>query len=116
MLYINLRKILTDRGIERHIPYLKKIGIPRYTAGTMLSPGSKYLGLEHAERICLALKCTPNDLLGWQPDPAAAVPDDHPLHKLRPKEQSLSQQLRTLSAEQLNAVQQFIETMQEQKK
>ncbi len=112
MLYINLRKILSDRGIERHIPYLRKIGLANYTAKSMLSSGNKYLGLEHAERICLALKCSPNDLLEWRPDAGTPPPpDDHPLHKLRPKEVNLSQQLRSLNPEQLEAVQAFIGTL-----
>jgi DNA-binding Xre family transcriptional regulator len=115
MLHINLRKILTDRGIERPIPFLQKIGLARYTAQGMLDDNCKYLGLEHAERICLALKCSPNDLLEWRPDAGVLVPSDHPLHKLRPKEQSLSQQLQQLSADELEAVQQFIGTLKQDK-
>jgi DNA-binding Xre family transcriptional regulator len=111
MLYINLRKILSDRGIELAIPFLEKVGLARYTAKRMLGNGNKYLGLEHAERICLALNCSPNELLEWRPDPGTTVAADHPLQKLRPKEQSLSQQLRQLTPDELEAVQQFIGTL-----
>lgn len=115
MLYINLQKILADRGIERLIPYLRQIGLAHYTAKKMLSTRNKYLSLEHAERICMALNCTPNELLEWRPDAGADLAADHPLQKLRPKEVTLSQQLRQLSPDDLNAVQQFIGSLQEAK-
>jgi DNA-binding Xre family transcriptional regulator len=115
MLYINLRKILADRGIGLPIPFLERAGLARYTAKKMLGKDNKYLGLEHAERICLALNCSPNELLEWRPDPNMNVAADHPLHKLRPKEQSLSQQLRQLTPDELEAVQQFIGTLKNDK-
>jgi len=47
-----------------------------------------YLDMNKIEKLCIALSCTPNDLLEWQPNPAAAIPESHPLHALKPNPDS----------------------------
>lgn len=39
--------------------------------------------LDHLEKLCLLLNCTPNDLLRFSPDKNQVVPETHALHQLK---------------------------------
>jgi DNA-binding Xre family transcriptional regulator len=41
------------------------------------------LNLEEIERLCVLLKCTPNDFFEWTPDSDNQVNEDHPLNDIR---------------------------------
>ncbi|MBU2913985.1 MULTISPECIES: helix-turn-helix domain-containing protein [Reichenbachiella] len=80
MLKLNIDYLTRLRGISKNFTYLTKLGLS-YNISQRLSTGNvKSINLGHLEKICLDLRCTPNDLLEWHAD--QSVSSDHPLHTL----------------------------------
>lgn len=67
MLYLNLKRVLFLRGVEKPGKFIENLGFAPATARKFLGRSVRSIALEHLERICLALNCTPNDLLEWLP-------------------------------------------------
>ena len=82
MLYLNVKKILDMRGIERQFTYLLDHGFIRSTAHKLVRGEFRNINLDHIERLCLLLNCSPNDLLEWQPGKNTSVAENHPLKSL----------------------------------
>lgn len=113
MLHFNLKQIISQRGITNPNQLLIKYGFTPYTASRLLNNKVAGLSNEQLEKVCLALRCTPNDVYAWQKPADGNIAKDHPLHALVPKPQSINmiQQLQELPLEKLEAVRKFIEEM-----
>ncbi|MFN7119808.1 MAG: helix-turn-helix domain-containing protein [Saprospiraceae bacterium] len=113
MLYLNLKQIMNQRGIASPNQFLVKHGFTSYTASRILNNHLNGLSNEQLETLCVALRCTPNDLYVWQKPAGMNIPPDHPMHKLLPKKESLDmlQKLQELPLEKLDAIRQFIAEM-----
>jgi DNA-binding Xre family transcriptional regulator len=75
------------RGIKFPLKALKKTGISHKVAWEYLNkPTRNTFSLQHIEKLCKLLNCTPNDLFCWLPTPEdeANLPN-HPLQKIRQK-------------------------------
>ncbi len=83
MLALNLRNVIKDRGHQNPTAYLVKIGFTYYMASRLLNSKKKSINFAELEKICLELKCTPNDLLCYMPPPRTVLPQGHPLLNLR---------------------------------
>ena len=83
MLTLNLYPIFKARGIERPYTFLVKAGFTPHSANVLLNSKTKTFRLDHIEKLCVILKCEPNDLLVWYPDKNEIIADDHPLAKLK---------------------------------
>jgi DNA-binding Xre family transcriptional regulator len=83
MLTLHLTPIFRARGIERPYTFLVKAGFTPHSANTLLNSKSKTFRLDHIEKLCIILKCEPNDLLSWYPNNNTIIPDDHPIVKLK---------------------------------
>lgn len=115
MLYFNILRVMSQRGIARPNEFLRKHGFTAYTASRILNNRVSGLTNEQLERLCLALRCTPNDLYVWRKPSDGNIAPDHPLHALLPKQESLDmvQKLQELPLEKLDEVRKFIEDMPE---
>lgn len=113
MLHLNLRRIINQRGIAEPNKFLIKHGFTPYTASRILNNEVSGLNNEQLEMLCVALRCTPNDLYVWQKPSGVSIAQDHPLHKLLPKKESLNmiQKLQELPLEKLDEIRKFIEEM-----
>ncbi len=113
MLYFNIRRIISQRGIASPNKLLMKYGFTAYTASRILNNQVSGLSNEQLEKLCLALHCTPNDLYAWKKPSDGNITPDHPLHALLPKPESLNmvQQLQELPLEKLEEIRKFIEDM-----
>lgn len=102
MMQYNLKEILRARGVSKPNAFLIKCGIAPFTASQMVTGKLKMIKLDHMERLCRALYCTPNDLLVWVPG-EAVLPDAHPLTKLKRSDDlnQLSEAIKTLPLEEL---------------
>ncbi|WP_370089005.1 helix-turn-helix domain-containing protein [Ekhidna sp.] len=89
MLTYNLSTIFSIRGVKNGYTFLKKLGIGHIAAHNLVSGKVRSIRLDHVEKICHALHCTPNDLLEWAPGDTM-IASDHPLHKLRAREENLN--------------------------
>jgi len=86
MLYTNIKKLFDLRGIKKPVKFLKENGFSDNTAYKIVSHRFTSLSLDKVEKLCIALSCTPNDLLEFKPDPNSSIPENHPLQKLKPTE------------------------------
>jgi DNA-binding Xre family transcriptional regulator len=86
MLTININQIFRARGIERPYTFLVKAGFTPHSANILLNSKTKVFRLDHIEKLCVLLKCEPNDLLVWYPNNKEIIADDHPLTKLKHEE------------------------------
>lgn len=113
MLQLNLSRIIKQRGIARPNQFLRNHGFTAYTASRILTNKVSGLTNEQLELLCLALRCTPNDLYVWQKPSDGNIPQDHPLHALLPKQESLDmvKQLQELPLDKLEQIRQFIAEM-----
>lgn len=83
MLFINIKRAMRLRGIDNHYHFLLNLGFVPSTANNFLRGQVEHLKLDQLERLCLALNCTPNDLLEWRPAENQATPDAQALIKLK---------------------------------
>lgn len=81
MLKYNLQKLFAQRGIKNRQAFLLKAGFNRQTATRIINNKFSALKLSQIEKLCLALHCTPNDIIEYTPDPQKPIPN-HPLTKL----------------------------------
>jgi len=68
MLNYNIKRILKARLITQPVGYLSKHGFTKPTAQRLISGKTKNITTKQLEKLCLALNCTPNDLMDWTPD------------------------------------------------
>lgn len=83
MLVLNLRNVLTGKGIEEPKAWLKKNSISEDAAKKLLSPKRKSISLDHLEKICYTGYLLPSDIFLWQPDSKTRDIADHPLQEIR---------------------------------
>ncbi len=83
MLYFNPKRVFALRGIPNPLTYLMKNGFGRGTANNLLNFNNRSVKFEHLERLCVLLRCTPNDLYDWKPGKDLVAGDDHPLNALK---------------------------------
>ncbi|HBH23056.1 MAG TPA: hypothetical protein DDY13_06485 [Cytophagales bacterium] len=83
MFILNLQPILEARGIRRPFTFYRKCGFT-YAIASKISRGDvKTLRLDHLERLCMHLKCQPNDIIEWVPDEDYSIDQDHPVWELK---------------------------------
>lgn len=86
MLKLNLRKIASMRGIKNISIEMQRHGIKHYTASRYNRGMMAHFKLEHIEKLCLMMNCTPDDLLEWIPDKTLENAPDIALNKLKHQE------------------------------
>ncbi len=111
MIVYNFQRVLKARGIERPFSYLKQAGFSDRFATRI--KGNKVLRLNsrELEKICLLLRCTPNDLMEWVPDNNAQVDADHPLNIIRKSDKiiDLTKTLNAIPLGQLDEIEKLIQ-------
>ncbi|GAF02320.1 helix-turn-helix domain-containing protein [Saccharicrinis fermentans] len=83
MLKYNFRRIFRARGIEKPHAYLRKAGFSVNFATKVKNNNIKRLDLKELEKLCLLLRCTPNDFMEWMPDPNTELSEKHPMNDLK---------------------------------
>jgi len=71
MLLLDIHRICAEKGIGRPITFLKGLGFNPSVITEMLSRRRTRLNYAQIEQLCLALRCTPNDLFSWEPGEGA---------------------------------------------
>jgi DNA-binding Xre family transcriptional regulator len=110
MLKLNLAGVMRQRGITNPAKYLMKQGFSYHRINRLLHNEQESISYKILERLCVALHCTPDELLVWQKTGDIAVTDQHPLHKLLPKQEEvdLLQKLQQLPMDKLAELKQFM--------
>ncbi len=79
MLKYNLAHIFQQKGITSPVSFLIQAGISKASASRFASGRFENIPLASLEKICLAFKCTPNDLLAWTPPKDKQADSTQPL-------------------------------------
>ena len=98
------------RGIQNYNKFITGLGFAPATARNFQGFGVRRINFEHLERICLALNCTPNDLLEWHPADNQATPETQALIKLtRNQDVDISKLLSTLPMEKFEQIAEILQ-------
>lgn len=81
MLHYNIERAILMRGHINPKAYLKRMGFTRFIVSNLLSKPQN-IRMEHIEKLCLELHCTPNDLMELEPSESKPMEENHPLKKL----------------------------------
>lgn len=103
MLSIQLKNLFALRGIRHPYGWLVKNGMPVVAARHFAAGTYRHAPLQHLEKLCLLLRCTPNEIFAWQPAPGTDA-THQPLSALIPTpadRESLLEVLDSLSIEEL---------------
>ena len=82
MLKYHLKRVMQARGQTRYFTYLRQQGYTPNNASRLLNEHAKTINLKQVEHLCLLFDCTPNDLLGWEPDNDIMEPEKKALSAL----------------------------------
>ena len=110
MIVYNFTRVFKARGIEKPFAYLKKAGFSDSLASKLKNNKIVRLNLPTIERLCILLRCTPNDLMEWTPDTNNSVDSEHPLYKIEKtnKVVDITKTLNSVPIEKLEAIEQLI--------
>src|SRR5687768_10427263 len=89
MLLLNIQRILKARGIENAYTFLVKSGFVPFTAHKYKNSKVEHIRLDHIERLCILLNCTPNELFEWMPNDLMDDKPNHPLQKIRRRDKRI---------------------------
>ena len=114
MLALNLERILKLRGISEPFAWLSQNGFKNDSAHRILNNKVSHIKMEHLEKLCLLLNCTPNDLMEWKAGANEQQTKQHALAALiRNDDAHLHSFLKNASLEELGKVQEFIAQLKE---
>ena len=82
MLKLNLIYMMRLRGISSPYSYMKKLGFSHDIARRLALNQAVNFNMNHMEKLCVALYCTPNDLLDYVGE-SNMTDANHPLHGLK---------------------------------
>ena len=103
MLKWNFTRMCKMRGIEKPYSFFIKLGISHTIASHMATNKTDKILLRHLETVCLALNCTPDDILEWVPGSKKQDNANTALYALKPdtKKDDAADLLRALPASKL---------------
>ena len=113
MLKLDAKKIFLLRGIEKTTNFLVRMGFSYPKASRFLEAKSNIVDLRDLEKLCIALNCTPNDLLDWKPDSNTVLPETHALNNLinTGNTKNLQQLVKDIPAEKLKLIENLLEEL-----
>jgi len=112
MIAYNFDRIFKARGINKPFSFLKKCGFSDSFASKIKNSRASRLDLRMIERLCLHLRCTPNDFMEWTPEKEEDIQIDstHPLNHIRKSEKiiDLTKTLSSVPLDQLEEIERLI--------
>lgn len=115
MLIFKPKRIIKLRQLEKPHKALVKCGISPSTATKLLGNYNIRLTIDHVEKICVMLNCTPNDLFEWKPKSGAELPENHSLNALKRNDEAenLSEIIKKVPIEKLSELTEFVRNLQQ---
>lgn len=110
MLDLNLKRIFKARAIEQPYKFLVQNGFVPFTAHKYKNGKVEHMRLDHIEKLCIILNCTPNELFEWVPNDLLDDRADHPLQKIRRREKriEINKLLSKVSLDKLEEIEKLI--------
>ncbi|TAJ15636.1 XRE family transcriptional regulator [Marinilabiliaceae bacterium JC017] len=116
MLRLNFERIFKARGIERPFSYLLKAGFSDNFATKIKKGYAQTIRSHELEKLCLLLRCSPNDLYEWIPDNDTEVDAKHPMNKIRQTNKmiDITKALHSVPLDRLEEIEKYIKGQVEQ--
>lgn len=112
MLKLNLDRLFTLYNITKPIGFLSNNGFNANTAMRLTNGTIKTLKPSQIESLCIAFRCTPNDLFEWTPAEKIVHPEEMALSQLiREEAPSITRILQKFSAAELEQLAKTIDGM-----
>ena len=110
MLKYNFDRVFKARGIDRPFTFLRQAGFSDQFATKIKNSRVSRMNLSHIERLCILLRCTPDDLYEWTPDRTHRIDKDHPMHKIKRSEKivDITRTLNNVPLDQLDEIEEMI--------
>jgi len=115
MLVFNPKRMFDLRKIERPHSLLVKNGFAKSSATNLLKYLNLRLTVEHVEKICLILNCTPNDLFEWRSRTNETLPENHALNALKrgnERSETLTELIKNIPVEKLAQIDELLRELQ----
>ncbi|MFZ1805630.1 MAG: helix-turn-helix transcriptional regulator [Cyclobacteriaceae bacterium] len=116
MLKFELQSLMESREVQDSLSFLVKAGFNYHTAHRLLRTNSRSIRMDHVEQLCIALNCTPDDLLVWEAPKSMSNLSKHPLKKLtnRQRKGSILPKIKSLPQDKLDELRQYIDKLAEE--
>lgn len=112
MMYYNFDRVFRARGIEKPFTFLRNAGFSDHFATRVKNNRVKRLNLKELEKLCVVLRCTPNDFYEWVMDKDTKLNDDHPLYQIQRSEKVVDM-IKTLNSVPLGQLSEIEEMIQQ---
>ena len=118
MFTIHLAPILQAKGYKANSNTLRKIGFTPGYSRALLNGTAKTINLQQLELLCIFLRCTPNDLINYTPEPNNFVQPYYPIHTLTKANNPLQtlDHIKSMTATEMQEFQKMVEQFVEEKK
>ena len=83
MLTFNFPRAFKLRGIDKPFSFLVSNGFSPNMSTRIVNNRNKEVNIRNLEKLCLLLKCAPNDLFDWVPGKNDIDLEHHPLFTLK---------------------------------
>lgn len=83
MLTFNFPRVFKARGIDRPFSFLVNHGYSTNMATRIVNNRTRQVNVKDIEKLCLILKCTPNDFFDWVPGNNDIDIAQHPLNAIK---------------------------------
>ncbi len=112
MLKLNLSYIFQIRGIKNHYGFIKQLGLSHDVSHRLAQGQTLGVKMRHLEALCLALHCTPNDLMEFD-DSDSRISSEHPLQALKRDAATMEtmEKLRKLPLSKIKKLQEVMEEL-----
>jgi len=108
MLKYNFQRVFKARVIDKPFTFLKTAGFSVNFASKVKNNRISRLDMHLLERLCLLLKCTPNDLMVWTPDSNQDVSEEQPLNEMRERGVDMVKLINSIPLGQLDNIERLI--------
>ncbi len=82
MLKFNFPRVFKSRGIDRPFSFLVNHGYSTNMATRIVNNRTRQVNLRDIEKLCMILKCTPNDFFDWVQGSENIDIEHHPLNAI----------------------------------
>ena len=110
MITYNFDRLFKARGINKPFSFLKRAGLSDSFASRVKNNRVSRLDLKMIERLCLLLRCSPNDIMEWVPDNETEVDKDHPINAIRKSDKviDITKTLNSVPLDKLDDIEELI--------
>jgi DNA-binding Xre family transcriptional regulator len=114
MLVFNPKRIFALRKIDNPHQTLVKNGFAKSSATNLLNYASRRVTIEHLEKLCVLLNCTPSDLFEWRTRTNETLDEHHALNSLKRADRSenLTEMINKIPVEKLSQVDDLLRELQ----